>query len=203
MPIDDLLIASANRGKISEFRDMLGAGEHHWRDLAQTPLPGVEETGATFRANAMIKAAHYARLAGCWALADDSGLAVDALGGAPGVYSARWAERHSAGSGDGDNNALLLQQLEDVADDKRTAAFVCVLALADPQGRIALTAADHVSGVVLRCPRGQNGFGYDPLFLLPERGLTTAELAPAEKHRISHRGRALRRLRSLMHELGL
>jgi XTP/dITP diphosphohydrolase len=158
----------------------------------------VEETGHTFRANACLKASHYARLFNTYAVADDSGLEVDALDGSPGVHSARWAELNQAGKGDAANNALLLRQLENVPDEQRGARFVCVLALADPQGRILITARDTVEGRVLRAPRGSNGFGYDPLFSIDEMGKTTAELAPDEKHAISHRGKALRHLRGLM-----
>ena len=197
-----LVIATANPGKAREFREMLGGDRFAWSDLASHPnASGVEETGATFRANACLKAGHYARSLNSWALADDSGLAVDALGGKPGVHSARWAEMNNAGKGDADNNALLLKQIESVPDDRRTARFVCALALADPQGRIVLTAQDSVEGVLLRQPRGSNGFGYDPLFFFPELGKTTAELEPAQKHSISHRGKALRRLRALMDRL--
>ena len=121
--------------------------------------------------------------------------------GKPGVLSARWAAINGAGEGDGDNNALLLKQLENVPDERRTARFRCVLALADPRGRIVLTAQDAVEGVMLREARGSNGFGYDPLFFIPSLGKTTAELEPDEKHAISHRGRALRRMRELMKRL--
>jgi non-canonical purine NTP pyrophosphatase (RdgB/HAM1 family) len=135
-------------------------------------------------------------------LADDSGLEVDAIGGSPGVYSARWAEKHSAGKGDADNNAFLLRQIDNVPDQKRTARFVCVLALSDPHGRIILTAGDAVEGRLLRAPRGTNGFGYDPLFLIDAFGKTTAELPPDQKHQISHRGKALRRMNDLMQRSG-
>ena len=195
----DLPIATANPGKVREFREMLGDDRYTWHDLAAFgDIPAVEETGDTFLANASLKAAGYARATGLWALADDSGLAVDALDGKPGVYSARWAELSGTGKGDADNNLTLLQQLEAVPDERRTARFVCVLALSDPQGRIVLTAEDSVEGRILRAARGSGGFGYDPLFLIDELGKTTAELAPEEKHRISHRGKALRRLRALM-----
>jgi XTP/dITP diphosphohydrolase len=110
---------------------------------------------------------------------------------------------HDAGKGDADNNALLLRQLEAVPDELRTGRFVCALALADPEGRIVLTVRETVEGRVLRSPRGANGFGYDPLFLLPERGLTTAELPAEQKHEVSHRGKALRRLKALMSDVGL
>jgi XTP/dITP diphosphohydrolase len=197
----DLLIATANAGKVREFRQMLGGDRFNWSDLSSLPnAPAVEETGRTFRANACLKASVYAKHFNRWTLADDSGLEVDALGGAPGVFSGRWAERHNAGKGDDSNNELLLQQIADVPDDRRTARFVCVLALSDPRGRIILTARDIVSGRILREPRGANGFGYDPLFLIDELAMTTADLNPEQKHAISHRGRALRRLRVLMRE---
>lgn len=195
----ELLIATGNPGKVREFREMLGAERFTWRDLpGLNDTSPVEETGRTFRANACLKASQYATRHRLWALADDSGLEVDALGGSPGVFSARWAELQGTGKGDADNNATLLRQLDAVPDDRRTARFVCVLALSDPDGRVILTARDSVEGTILRSPCGANGFGYDPLFLVPELGKTTAELSPEEKHRISHRGKALRRLRELM-----
>jgi XTP/dITP diphosphohydrolase len=194
-----LLIATGNAGKAREFREMLGADRFAWRDLAAFPsAPDVEETGHTFRANACLKASTYAKHFQLWTLADDSGLEVDALNGSPGVLSARWAQVNGAGDSDADNNALLLRQLSDVPDERRTARFVCVLALARADGRVILTARDTVEGRILHAPRGTNGFGYDPLFLIDSMGKTTAELAPDRKHQISHRGRALRRLRSLM-----
>jgi non-canonical purine NTP pyrophosphatase (RdgB/HAM1 family) len=200
----ELLIATTNPGKVREFREMLGHAGVSFSDLSAHPgTAAVEETGHTFRANACLKAAHYARLFKTYAVADDSGLEVDALGGAPGVHSARWAEMNRAGKGDADNNALLLRQLEDVADERRTARFVCVLALADPDGRILVTARDTVEGRVIREARGANGFGYDPLFFIDEMGRTTAELAAEQKHAISHRGKALRHLRGIMERLGL
>lgn len=198
-----VLIATANPGKVKEFREMLDDGRIRWSDLSShRDVPPVEETGRTFRANACLKATHYAKATGCWALADDSGLEVDALSGAPGVFSARWAELNDAGKGDLDNNALLLRQLQTVPDEKRTARFVCVLALADPQGRIALTARDTVEGRIIHEARGGNGFGYDPLFLIDRFEKTTAELSPADKHAISHRGKALRRMRGLINRAG-
>ena len=194
-----LLIATANTGKVREFRQILGADRFDWSDLADhREVAAVEETGKTFRANACLKASYYAAQLGMWALADDSGLAVDALGGNPGVLSARWAQVNRAGQGDAANNATLLQQLHNVPQDERTARFVCCLALSDPLGRIAMTAQDSVEGVILREGRGTSGFGYDPLFYFPQLGKTTAELEPGQKHQISHRGKALRRLRQLM-----
>lgn len=196
-----LLIATGNSGKVREFGQMLGTDRLECVSLREFPdISPVEETGLTFRANACLKATEYARRTGLWTLSDDSGLEVDALGGKPGVHSARWAELHEAGRGDTDNNALLLRQLNDVPDDQRTARFVCVLALADPDGRIILTVRDTVEGRILRAPRGSNGFGYDPLFLIDELGLTTAELPPERKNALSHRGKALRRLQSMMQQ---
>lgn len=199
-----LLVATTNPGKVREFREMLGEGNGSFSDLsAHLETAAVEETGHTFRANACLKATHYARLFHSWTVADDSGLEVDALSGSPGVYSARWAEMNGAGSGDGDNNSLLLRQLEKTPDERRTARFVCVLALADPEGRIILTVRDTVEGRVIRATRGANGFGYDPLFFIDGLGKTTAELSSDEKHAISHRGKALRHLRGLMTNLNL
>lgn len=195
----DLLIATGNPGKVKEFREMLGADRYTWHDLTRFPhLVEVPETGETFRDNACLKATGYALQTNMWALADDSGLEVDALNGQPGVFSARWAEMNNAGRGNADNNALLLRQLAEVPDEKRTGRFVCVLALANPQGRIILTARDTVEGRILRQPRGGNGFGYDPLFFIESLGKTAAELEPEEKHQISHRGKALREMRKQM-----
>jgi non-canonical purine NTP pyrophosphatase (RdgB/HAM1 family) len=203
----NLLVATSNPGKAKEFREMLGTDRYVWISLSDLPdIPPVEETGRTFRDNACLKASYYAVQAnaarpGTWVLADDSGLEVDALGGKPGVHSARWAELHNAGRGDVANNLLLLKQLAHVDDELRTARFVCTLALANPQGNIVLTTRDTVEGRILHHPRGENGFGYDPLFLIDELQQTTAELSPSDKHRISHRGKALRHLRSMMDQV--
>lgn len=200
-----LLIATTNRGKIREFREMLSteAAGVQWDDLTvHRELPAAAESGHTFRANAMIKAAYYGQRLGEWALADDSGLSVDALGGKPGVHSARWAESHGTGAGDAANNALLIDQLAALAGDgdwpRFPAKFVCALALADPQGRIVLTTTGDVAGRIVRQPRGEHGFGYDPHFFFDQLGKTTAELSPDQKHAISHRGAALRRMRALI-----
>jgi non-canonical purine NTP pyrophosphatase (RdgB/HAM1 family) len=200
----ELLIASTNPGKIREFREMLDLhGDVLFTDLREHgDYPVVEETGATFLANACLKAGEYARLSNAWALADDSGLAVDVLEGKPGVFSARWAAMHGAGEGDNANNALLVRQLDETGDKARTARFVCALALAQPDGKVLLTASGSVEGRILTEPRGWNGFGYDPLFFVEALGKTTAELPPEEKHRISHRGQALRRLAGLLERIG-
>jgi non-canonical purine NTP pyrophosphatase (RdgB/HAM1 family) len=203
--LPELFVATKNPGKVKEFRQMLGQDRFVWKDLssAAEEIASPEETGRTFLANAVLKASFYAKSFGSWALADDSGLEIDALDGAPGVVSARWAQIHNTGHGDADNNALVLKQLEHVPDEKRTARFVCALALCDASGRVILTARDSVEGRMLREARGTNGFGYDPLFYVDGVGRTTAELTGDEKHAISHRGKALRRLRALMDEFGV
>jgi XTP/dITP diphosphohydrolase len=196
-----LLLATTNPGKLREFRRILPV---EMDDLsAYRAVPVVEETGRTFMANACLKASYYAIQLNAWTLADDSGLAVDALAGAPGIHSARWAAMYNAGSGDAANNALLLRQLDAVLDPQRTARFVCTLALSDPQGRIVLTATDWVAGHILRRERGHDGFGYDPLFWVESHGRTTAELAPAEKDAISHRGNAARKMLQLLNRLSI
>ena len=196
--IPSILIATHNAGKAKEFAEILGESIR-FDTLKSYPTIGeVDETGLTFRANACLKASQYAQRTGQWTIADDSGLEVDALDGKPGVVSARWAELHNAGKGDADNNALLLTQLQNVPDDHRSGRFVCVLALSDPQGRVMATVRDTFEGRILRDARGANGFGYDPLFEVGGLDKTSAELSPAEKHAISHRGRALARMKALL-----
>ena len=164
-------------------------------------IPEPVEDGRTFLANALIKARYYAEKMGRLVLADDSGLEVDALGGEPGVRSARYSGVEGGRREvDPANNARLLDEMRAVPDEKRTARFVCVLVLADPQ-RTWAVARGEVEGRIVHAERGRNGFGYDPLFLLPERGVTTAELSPEEKNAISHRGNAARQLARLLKEL--
>lgn len=150
-----------------------------------------EETGLTFIENAILKARHAARVSGLPALADDSGLAVDALGGAPGIYSARYAD----GQGDAANNAKLLDALSGIADEQRGAQFVCALALLrHAEDPLPILCEGLWQGRILHAPQGEHGFGYDPLFLVPEAGCSSAELPAAEKNRISHRARAMAQL---------
>ena len=199
-----LLIATTNAGKVREFRDLLGQDRFDCIGLADVPpMEPVEETGHTFRGNAMLKASGYARASGHWALADDSGLEVAALQNKPGIHSARWAEMHDAGNGDAANNELLLKELLDVPAKDRTARFVCVLALADPRGQVMFTTRDVMEGEIIFAPIGSNGFGYDPLFRVTGLNQTSAQLVPADKHRISHRGRALERMKKLLHRVEL
>jgi XTP/dITP diphosphohydrolase len=186
-----LLLATTNAGKVAELRALLSAPPAPAglalvtpRDLCR-PLPDVEETGATFAENARLKATAWARASGLSALADDSGLCVDALGGEPGVRSARWA-----GPTDADRNAALLRRLTGVPEETRAARFVCVACIALPDGTTA-EAPGVCAGIIAESPRGSAGFGYDPVFLLPEQGLTMAELTGGRKHLYSHRARAV------------
>ncbi|AZR40525.1 MULTISPECIES: RdgB/HAM1 family non-canonical purine NTP pyrophosphatase [Marinobacter] len=184
-----LVIASNNKGKIAELTDLLGP-------LGLTPVAqgelGVgeaEEPAVTFVENAILKARHAARITGLPALADDSGLAVDALGGAPGVRSARYAGDTAS---DADNVRALLDALKDVPEGQRTAQFHCVLVyLRHADDPTPVICHGRWPGSILPEPRGEGGFGYDPVFLVPETGTSAAELPRAEKGRISHRGRAL------------
>lgn len=187
MPFTELVLASHNAGKLKELQAMLGDAVR-LRSIGEFSRVEPEETGLSFVENAILKARNAARLSGLPALADDSGLAVDALGGAPGIYSARYA----GGAGDAANNAKLLEALQDVADAERGAQFVCVLALvrhADDPLPILCEGLWH--GRILHEAHGEHGFGYDPLFWVPERDCSSAELSPSEKNRLSHRARAM------------
>jgi len=186
--VTTVVLASANRGKIAELQRILaGAVELVGIDGSYEPGP---ETGATFVDNALAKAREAVRHTGLPAVADDSGLAVDALSGMPGVLSARWAGRHGD---DRANLELLLAQLADVPDERRGAAFVCAAAYALPDGRSEVFLGE-LRGTLLRAPRGTGGFGYDPVLVPLGMTVTTAELPPEDKDAISHRGRAFRPL---------
>ena len=188
----DLVLATRNAGKILEVQRLLKeyAPHIHLRSVAEFNLDDVEETGTTFEANALLKALTIARQTGLPALADDSGIAIDALGGAPGVYSARWAGSHGD---DAANIAKVLHDLADTSDDERGAQFVCVIALALPDGRF-MTVRGEVEGSVRRSPVGNFGFGYDPIFQPVGYSITTAQMTPEQKDAISHRGKALREI---------
>ena len=191
MQLNELVLASHNAGKLKELQDMLG--EHvRLRSVGEFSREEPEETGLSFVENAILKARHAARLSGLPALADDSGLAVDVLGGAPGIYSARYAD----GQGDAANNAKLLQALREVPEAQRSAQFVCALALVrhadDP---LPIICEGLWQGRILQAPRGSNGFGYDPLFWVEERQCSSAELDKASKNQLSHRARAMQLLK--------
>lgn len=191
----ELVVATRNRGKLLEIQAMLTGLVASVRCAGDFPgLPDTVEDGATFEENALKKAREAVRFSGLPALADDSGLVVDALEGRPGVYSARFA---GEGAGDAANNARLLAELAGVAPEAKTAAFVCVLAYVTPEG-VEQIFTGRVPGRILDTPRGEGGFGYDPLFLVDGYDRTMAELDVAEKNRISHRGQAFRLFREYM-----
>ncbi|MHB1296008.1 MAG: XTP/dITP diphosphatase [Anaerolineae bacterium] len=190
-----LLIATHNPGKKAEFARLFAGLDLELLTLDDLGVrTSIEETGRTFAENALLKARGYADATGLLTLADDSGLEVDALGGAPGVLSARYAGEHAS---DAERNRLLLRNLEGVPEERRGARFRCVIALAWPDGRTA-TAEGTVEGRVADAPRGAHGFGYDPVFYLPEQGCTMAELPPEAKNRISHRARAAEKAREIL-----
>ncbi len=201
--LTELVLASGNQGKIAEFQRLLEGLEIQVHSMKEYPEIGdIVEDGTTFAENALIKARTVCQATGKAALADDSGLMVDALDGAPGIYSARFAgEQHD----DGANNAKLLRLLQDVQDGARSGKFFCAIAIVLPDGR-EYTVEGTCPGVILRELKGQSGFGYDPLFYVPEMGKTFAELSMEEKNRISHRGHANRKaveiLRQLKEEAG-
>lgn len=186
-----LIIATNNLGKAEEFREMFEQRNITIKTLRDFPeLPEVEETGDTFRENALLKAETISQKLNMMVLADDSGLKVDALDGAPGIYSARFAGEEKS---DASNNAKLLQELAGLPPEERTAQFHCTLALAAP-GKESLVVEGEVKGQILGVPRGENGFGYDPLFYVPELDKTMAELSKEEKNKRSHRSAALKKL---------
>lgn len=199
-----MIFATSNPHKVEEARAILAPLGIELKSLVDLGcnLPEPEEDGVTFEANAQLKARYYAQQLGTLCLAEDSGLEVDALGGAPGVYSARYAGvEGSRDARDRANNERLLRELSGVPAERRSARFVCTLAVADPSGRILAEARGTYAGVITDQPRGANGFGYDPLLFLPDRGCTSAELPPSEKHARSHRGVALRQLAARLREL--
>ena len=187
-----VVLASGNAGKLRELAALLAP-----LDLALVPqgelgVSAVAETGTTFLANALLKARHAAAATGLPALADDSGLEVDALAGRPGVYSARYA---GVQGDDAANNQKLLAELAPFSDEKRSAYYVCTAALADPTGEVKAVVEGRCHGTIIKDYRGTGGFGYDPLFLIPEYQRTFGELSARVKHALSHRARALEQLR--------
>ncbi|MGN6473836.1 MAG: RdgB/HAM1 family non-canonical purine NTP pyrophosphatase [Mycobacteriales bacterium] len=193
-----VVLATRNAGKIAELRRILSPYDVELVGLeAVAEVGDIAETGATFAENAMIKAREVSRVSGLVAVADDSGLTVDALNGMPGVLSARWSGRHGD---DVANLELVLAQLADSPADRRGAAFVCAAAASAPDGR-EVVVEEQVTGTLLRSPRGSNGFGYDPIFVPDDETLTTAEMSPEHKDEISHRGKAFRALAPLLADL--
>lgn len=191
-----IVLASGNQKKLRELQVMLAAKNVTFVPQTQFNIPEAVEDGLSFVENAIIKARHASGITGMPAIADDSGLEVDALGGAPGIYSARFAHMQGAGnSDDAANNALLLHKLRDVSDAQRTARFQCVLALMRfPEDPMPLICQGTWEGRILHRETGSNGFGYDPLFYVPGHSCASAELAPEIKNSISHRAQALQQL---------
>ncbi|MES9905859.1 MAG: XTP/dITP diphosphatase [Sedimenticola sp.] len=189
---EQIVLASNNAGKVREINQLLAGLKIEVLPQKEFDIPDADETGLTFVENAILKARHAAALSGLPAIADDSGIEVDALQGAPGIYSARYG---GPGCNDQDNNAKLLQALENVPEAERSARFQCVMVYmrhqADPTPIICQGTWE---GRILTTPQGDNGFGYDPLFLVPDEGCTSAELSAEQKNRLSHRGQALRKL---------
>ena len=196
-----LVLASGNPGKLKELSVLLADLGYELHAQSEFDVPEVAETGTTFVENAIIKARHAATLTGLPALADDSGIEVDALDGAPGVYSARFS---GPGASDADNNALLVEKLRDVHSQQRSARYRAVIVLmrhaADPS---PIICEGSWEGIIQLEPAGDGGFGYDPYFFLPDRGCTSAQLSAAEKNRLSHRGKALAELKRKLVEQGV
>jgi len=196
-----LVLASGNPGKLKELSALLGDLGYELHAQSEFDVPEVAETGTTFVENAIIKARHAAALTDLPALADDSGIEVDALHGAPGVYSARFS---GPGASDADNNSLLVEKLSDIPSRQRSARYRAVIVLmrhaADPS---PLICEGSWEGIIQLEPAGDGGFGYDPYFFLPDRGCTSAQLSAAEKNRLSHRGKALAELKRKLVEQGV
>ncbi|MCM1158270.1 MAG: XTP/dITP diphosphatase [Bacteroidales bacterium] len=190
--MEKLIFATGNENKMKEIRMILGDLDYEILSMKEAGITAdIVEDGKTFEENAVIKATAISRLAGCLVLADDSGLEIDYLDKMPGIYSARWLGEDTPYTV---KNQTIMDRLSEVPDEKRTARFVCAIAAAFPDGRV-ITKRGTIEGIIAREARGENGFGYDPIFFLPEYGKTTAELSPEEKNRISHRGRALERIK--------
>lgn len=193
-----LVLATRNQGKLRELRELFVDLSIEVVSLDQFPAaPEVEEDGATFVENARKKALSAMQATGCFALADDSGICVEALGGAPGVHSALYDGPHRDAA---KHNEKLLQEMKAVPPGKRQAAFVCAMALAAPGGRLWEVEGRCIGEVAFEM-HGESGFGYDPIFFLPDKGKTFAELLPHEKHAVSHRGKALQKIREILIEV--
>jgi XTP/dITP diphosphohydrolase len=197
-----ILVASTNPGKLKELREMLG-GDIEWVGLSDFPRIGeIEEDGHTFAENARKKATGYAKATGLWTLADDSGLVIDALGGQPGVKSARFSGDKDKNRGllDHKNMAKVLELLKGVPKVKRAARFMCCLCLASPE-KVLIETNGKLEGVITESQAGENGFGYDPIFFVPQLNKTVAQMTSEEKNAISHRGTAIRKLKPNLEKL--
>lgn len=186
--MEKLIFATGNEKKMKEIRMILGDLDYEILSMKEAGITAdIVEDGSTFEENAVIKATAISKLTNCLVLADDSGLEVDYMDKMPGIYSARWLGEDTSYTV---KNRKIIENLEGVPDEKRTARFVCAIAAAFPDGRV-LTKRGTIEGIIGYEERGSNGFGYDPIFFLPEYGKTTAELDPEEKNKVSHRGKAL------------
>lgn len=184
-----IVLATGNQGKLNEFRQMLAHLDLEIVPQSDFNIDSAEETGLSFVENAILKARHASRLTGLPAIADDSGLAVDALGGAPGIYSARFAGENAS---DSDNNEKLLKELRDVPDAARSAQFICALVfMRHPNDPVPLICEGKWEGRILHAPQGENGFGYDPLFWVDSDNCSSAQLSKERKNQLSHRGKAM------------
>lgn len=192
----ELLIATKNKGKFPEIIEKLRDLPFEFVSLNEYDLEEPKETAMTFEGNAIIKAVTYGVRLNCLTLADDSGLEIDALSGRPGIMSARYVQ-----GTDKDRYEKVLEEMKDVPDEKRTARFKCVVAIYDPQDQRIETCEGAVEGRILKEPRGENGFGYDPIFFVPEIGKSTAEISVSEKNAIDHRGRALDKMKKILASL--
>jgi len=191
-----LVLGSRNKKKLKEMLDLLGDLGLDLTDLTPYPdAPEVEETADTFVGNATLKATQLAPVLGAWVVGEDSGLCVPALGGAPGVYSARYSGKQGD---DAANNAKLLREMAAVPPEQRAAYYVSTAVLANPTGKVVASVEGRCHGVILDAPRGTGGFGYDPLFLVPEHGKTFGELPPEVKQSMSHRANAFKELRPVI-----
>ena len=191
-----LVLGSRNKKKLKEMLDLLDDLGLELSDLSPYPgAPEVAETADTFAGNATLKATQLAPVLGAWVIGEDSGLCVPALGGAPGVYSARYAGKQGD---DAANNAKLLREMADLKGDRRAAYYVSTAVLADPSGKVVATVEGRCHGVIADAPRGSGGFGYDPLFLVPEYGNTFGELPAEVKQSMSHRANAFKQLRPII-----
>ena len=196
--MERLVFATGNEGKMKEIRMILGDMDYEILSMKEAGISAdIVEDGKTFEENAEIKAKAISKLANCLVLADDSGLEVDYMDKQPGIYSARWLGEDTSYDV---KNQKIIENLQGVPDEKRTARFVCAVAAAFPDGRV-ITKRGTVEGIIGYEQRGENGFGYDPIFFLPEYGKTTAELDPMEKNKISHRGRALEQIKEELKKL--
>ena len=189
--MNKVVVATKNKGKLKEIKQILAPMGFNVISMEEANIDmDIDETGDSFEENAMLKALAVHKLTGAIVIADDSGLETDALNGAPGIYSARYS---GANASDDKNNEKLLIQLKDIPDEKRTARFVCAIAVVFDENR-KFTVKGTVDGIINRAPAGENGFGYDPLFYIPQYGKTVAQLSSEEKNKISHRGKALEKM---------